>query len=69
MYDRQQVFEDDVSIASDGVPPVIDDNEQLSPVVEEKSVEYNSLDAETNIRTNKNGMYNVEFQMLLIHVI
>ncbi|XP_065201314.1 small G protein signaling modulator 2-like isoform X2 [Planococcus citri] len=37
------VFEDD-SIASDGEPPIIDENEQLSPVVEERSIEYNSLE-------------------------
>lgn len=37
-----QVFEDDVSITSDGEPPMFDENEQLSPVVEEKSLDFSS---------------------------
>ncbi|KAK7598263.1 hypothetical protein V9T40_006498 [Parthenolecanium corni] len=36
------VFEDDVSITSDGEPPIFDENEQLSPVVEEKSLDFSS---------------------------
>lgn len=48
-----QVFEDDISVISDGEPPVMDDSEHLSPVVEEKSVEYCSIEMES--KTNKSA--------------